>query len=418
MIRVAALLAGLALLVAGCGGGDDATTATTAAAPTTAAEATTAEATTDEVASEPEPETTVSEPASQSEVESTAPADGSTEAAPSGRVPVLVPVADGFDSPVQATAPAGDPRTFVVEQTGRIWILQDGQRRLETPFLDLTAEVSTGGERGLLGLAFAPDFASSGRFVVNYTDVDGNTRVVLYRTEGDVVDASTGEELLAIEQPYPNHNGGNVVFGPDGLLWVGTGDGGAGGDPEDRAQDPGSLLGKMLRLDLSQPGAEPEIWALGLRNPWRYSFDPETGDLWLGDVGQGEIEEIDHVPSTLPAGVNFGWRRFEGTQRFDDEEPPADPVAPVAEYSHDDGGCSVTGGEVLRDGGPLDGQYLYGDYCSGQLWTLDADTEGAEPVDVTEQLGVLQGLTSFGRDGQGRVLVTVADGRVLRLAAE
>jgi glucose/arabinose dehydrogenase len=401
-VRLAAvLLAGLALLAAGCGDdgdGDPTTTATTPPA-------------TSEAAAPTEPS------APSTEAETTEGEAPSSEAAPSGREPVLVPVADGFDSPVLATAPPDDPRLFVVEQTGRIWILDDGRRTQETPFLDLSAEVGTGGERGLLGLAFAPDFASSGVFVVNYTNVDGNTRVVRYRAEGDRADPGSAEELLAIEQPYPNHNGGHVLFGPDGLLWVGTGDGGSGGDPEDRAQDPGSLLGKMLRLDVSQPGAEPEIWALGLRNPWRYAFDPETGDLWIGDVGQGAIEEIDHVPSTLPAGVNFGWRRFEGTERFDDEEPPPDPVMPVAEYTHDDG-CSVTGGEVVRDGGPWDGRYVYGDYCSGQLWTLDADAEGAEPEDVTEQLGALEGLTSFGRDGQGRITLTVADGRVLRLGAE
>jgi len=420
--RAAVLLAGLALLAAGCGddGDDDGSTATTAGTAAVTVEPTAAEEATSATAPETGP--TASDATAGSTVSgttaSTAAEEASTDAAASGRVPVLVPVADGFDNPVAAIAPPDDPRTFVVEQTGRIWILQDGQRRLETPFLDLSGEVSTGGERGLLGLAFAPDYASSGRFVVNYTDVDGNTRVVRYRAEGDQADASSAEELLAIEQPYPNHNGGHVLFGPDGLLWVGTGDGGAGGDPEDRAQDPGSLLGKMLRLDASQPGSEPEVWALGLRNPWRYSFDPETGDLWIGDVGQGAIEEIDHVPSTLPAGVNFGWRRFEGTQRFDDDPAPDGLVPPVAEYSHDEGGCSVTGGEVVRDGGPLDGRYVYGDYCSGQLWTLDADAEDAEPEEVTEQLGRLEGLTSFGRDGQGRVLLTVADGRVLRLAAE
>ena len=174
----------------------------------------------------------------------------------------------------------------------------------------------------------------------------------------------------------------------------------------------------MIRIDIDKPDADPEIWALGLRNPWRYSFDPETGDLWIGDVGQGSLEEIDHVPSTLPAGVNFGWRRYEGTERYDDEPAPDDVVMPVAEYSHADG-CSVTGGVVLRDGGPLDGQYVYGDYCSGKVWALDADAEQPEPREITAELGgPLEGLTSFGQDGEGRTLLVLQDGRILRLAAQ
>ena len=315
-----------------------------------------------------------------------------------------------------ALSPPGDPRLFVVEQTGRIWIWQDGARS-DQPFLDVSDRILAGGERGLLGLAFAPDFAQSGRFVVNYTNSDGHARVMLYTADGDRADPDSAQQLLDIEDPYANHNGGNVLFGPDGLLWVGMGDGGAAGDPEDRAQDPSTLLGKMIRIDIDQPDADPEIWALGLRNPWRYSFDPETGDLWIGDVGQGSLEEIDHVPSTLPAGVNFGWRRFEGTERYDDEPAPDDVVMPVAEYSHADG-CSVTGGVVLRDGGPLDGQYVYGDYCSGKVWALDADAEQPEPREITAELGgPLEGLTSFGQDGEGRTLLVLQDGRILRLAA-
>ncbi len=277
--------------------------------------------------------------------------------------------------------------------------------------------IIAGGEQGLLGLAFAPDFAESGRFVVNYTNSDGNARVMLYTAEGDRADPDSAVQLLDIQDPYGNHNGGHVLFGPEGLLWVGMGDGGAAGDPEDRAQDPSTLLGKMIRIDIDQPDAEPEIWALGLRNPWRYSFDPETGDLWIGDVGQGQLEEIDHVPSTLPAGVNFGWRRYEGTQRYDEEPAPDDLVMPVAEYSHADG-CSVTGGVVLRDGGPLDGQYVYGDYCSGKVWALDADAEQPEPREITQELGgPLDGLASFGQDGEGRTLLVLHDGRILRLGS-
>jgi glucose/arabinose dehydrogenase len=417
-VRRAALagLLALALVGAGCGGGgdDDDAPATSAAMPTAETAPTDAQTPPAEASSAGEPST--SSGAEGSAPVTTTTGDASSAASAAGGTPALEPVADGFDQPVMALSPPGDPRLFVVEQTGRIWIWQDGQKGAE-PFLDVSDRIIAGGEQGLLGLAFAPDFAQSGRFVVNYTNSDGNARVMLYTAEGDRADSDSAVQLLDIDDPYPNHNGGNVLFGPDGLLWVGMGDGGSGGDPQDRAQDPSTLLGKMMRIDIDEPDAQPEIWALGLRTPWRYSFDPKTGDLWIGDVGQGNLEEIDHVPSTLPAGVNFGWRRYEGTQRYDDQPAPDDVVMPVAEYSHADG-CSVTGGVVLRDGGPLDGQYVYGDYCSGKVWSLDADAAQPQPREITDELGgPLEGLTSFGQDGDGRTLLVLQDGRILALTS-
>ncbi len=341
----------------------------------------------------------------------------STPAGPPGVA--LEPVVDGLEQPVAALSPPGDPRIFVVEQrTGRVRIVRDGVLA-EAPFLDVGDDLSTDGEQGLLGLAFAPDFATSGHVYVNLTDVDGTTRVRRYTAAGDVADPASAVELLAVEQPYANHNGGHLAFGPDGLLWVGLGDGGAAGDPGNRAQDPVSLLGKLLRLDPARPGAAPEVWALGLRNPWRYAFDAETGMLWIGDVGQGDVEEIDRIDAAEPPGANFGWRLLEGSRPFaDGGEPPPRYVAPVAEYGHDDG-CSVTGGLVVRDPSvpAMDGRYVFGDYCSGRLWALPAHAApGTAADDVTEQLGgPLEGLVSFGTDGDGHVLVVVQDGRVLRL---
>jgi glucose/arabinose dehydrogenase len=346
-----------------------------------------------------------------------------------------------FDTPVYVTAPPRERRrVFVVEQGGKIRVLRGGKVR-PAPFLDLTSRVTSGGEQGLLSMAFAPDYAKTRRFYVNYTDRAGVQRVVEYRrskSNAERADTSSARLVLRYDGIESNHNGGLVAFGPDDLLYIGTGDGGGADDQHGsrgNAQDLSKLEGKLLRIDprrsggrpysvpasnpfVNRSGARPEIYSYGLRNPWRFSFDRTTGDLAIGDVGQGEIEEIDHVPSTLPAGVNFGWRRFEGTRRFDDLPVPEGLVPPVAEYSHAEGGCSVTGGVVIRDGGPLDGRYIYGDYCSGKLWTLNADGSPGAPQEVTTTLGgPLQGLTSFGADAKGNVLLVVADGRILRLGA-
>ncbi|HLE83002.1 MAG TPA: PQQ-dependent sugar dehydrogenase, partial [Thermoanaerobaculia bacterium] len=298
----------------------------------------------------------------------------------------LEPVASGFDRPV-GIVPAGDGsgRLFVVEQSGAVRVLRAGAL-LPAPFLDLSGQVSCCGERGLLGLAFHPRFPADGRLFVDYTDAAGDTRIVEYRVSAadpDRADPGSARPLLAVAQPFPNHNGGALAFGPDGFLYVGLGDGGSGGDPLNHAQNPASLLGKVLRLDVDRaeaglaygippgnalfpgtPGARPEIWALGLRNPWRFAFDRETGDLFIGDVGQNRVEEIDLLPPGS-AGANLGWRLKEGTGCFQPAAGCELPglVDPILEYSHAEG-CSVTGGYRYRGAAvaALAGVYLYGDF--------------------------------------------------------
>ena len=329
----------------------------------------------------------------------------------------LEEVASGLDAPVHAAAAPGESgRLYVVEQPGRIRILEGG-RLLEEPFLDITDEVQSGGERGLLSVAFHPDYEENGLFYVNYTNDAGDTRVVEYRAEAG---AATGRSrpLLAVDQPYANHNGGQLAFGPDGLLYVGMGDGGSGGDPENRAQDLGSRLGKLLRLDVDQRGAEWEIVAYGLRNPWRFSFDRLTGDLWIADVGQDALEEIDFVPAAeVGELLNFGWDAFEGTAVFEDKEPSPDGrlVEPISEYTHEFG-CSVTGGFVYR-GSDVErearGRYFYGDYCTGRIWSL-ARWQG-EVTRRGYQFRVAQ-LSSFSEDADGELYLVSQGGTIYRLA--
>jgi glucose/arabinose dehydrogenase len=273
----------------------------------------------------------------------------------------------------------------------------------------------SGGEQGLLGLAFAPGYARNGTFYVGYTAAgDGANTVARYRARNGRVVPGSGRVILRIEDPYGNHNGGHVAFGPDGRLWVGTGDGGSGGDPENRAQNTGSLLGKMLRLDVRRTQPSPEIVAIGLRNPWRYSFDRRTGNLWIGDVGQGEIEEIDRWERPGTGLVNFGWDVYEGRAQFEPKDlGPGRLVQPVAQYTHDDG-CSVTGGYVYRGKATprLAGRYVYGDYCSGKIWSIPAGggTPRLEPVRV-------EGLSSFGESLAGELYVVSHSGTIYRFAA-
>ncbi|MEZ5079603.1 MAG: PQQ-dependent sugar dehydrogenase [Thermoleophilia bacterium] len=343
---------------------------------------------------------------------------------------------DGLSDPLLVAARPGDGALYVVEQGGRIRSFRDG--REGEPLLDVGDLTDAGGEQGLLGLAFHPDHEANGLLYVNYTDRGGATNVVEYRAPaGGPAIPESARVVLEVGQPYSNHNGGNLAFGPDGMLYIGLGDGGSGGDPENRAQDLESLLGKMLRIDVDgrdpgreyripadnpfvdRPDARPEIWALGLRNPWRYSFDPVGGTLWIGDVGQGDIEEVDRVTPDEGSGANFGWSRFEGSAEYDGSRrlsiTPA--VAPVAEYRHDVG-CSVTGGVVVRSGpASLEGRYLYGDYCSGRVWSLDADDPAPGPEEFTSAAGgPFEQLRSFGVDGEGTVYL-VAGGRVLRLTS-
>ncbi len=344
---------------------------------------------------------------------------------PPGRGPAtLMTVGQGFDAAVAAVARPGDGRLYVVEQDGRILVVDSGGTRPE-PFLDLSAEISAGGEQGLLGLAFHPRHVDNRLLYLNHTGRDGTTRVVEYQAEagGERVDVSTARELMQVEQPFGNHNGGGLAFGSDGYLYIGLGDGGSGGDPLDAGQRTDTLLGKMLRIDVDRGGdgrrygipadnpfagggGRPEIWALGLRNPWRFSFDSADGSLWIGDVGQNSVEEINRLGKAA-AGLNLGWARFEGTSRFSDGDVP-DHHLPVAEYSHDLG-CSVTGGHVYRGDAVSDiaGHYLYGDFCSGRVWALAAGETPGEPREILESArGDLENsLTSFGLDSEGEILV-------------
>jgi glucose/arabinose dehydrogenase len=325
--------------------------------------------------------------------------------------PRLAVVARGLSNPVFVTQAPGQPnRYYVVEQPGRVRVVERG--RVKSTFLEIRSRVQFGGEQGLLGFAFSPQYARDRTFYVKYSARPGDRNVLVrYRAAGLRAVPGSGQEILSIEQPYSNHNAGHIAFGPDGRLWVGTGDGGSGGDPENRAQNPDSQLGKLFRLDLAAAKPAPELVAIGLRNPWRFSFDRKTGALWIGDVGQGEIEEVDRLPRVSEL-VNFGWDVYEGRSSF--EEKPLGPgrlVQPVAQYTHAQG-CSITGGYVYRGKKVprLVGRYVFGDYCSGTIWSMPA-TGGAmrvEPVRV-------EGLTSFGEDLTGELYAVAAGGTVYRL---
>jgi glucose/arabinose dehydrogenase len=306
---------------------------------------------------------------------------------------------------------------------------------LSTPFLDVSSKVISGGEQGLLGLAFAPDYAQSGLFYVYYTDSNGDENLIEYhrRTE-DVADPGSARQVLFTHDDESNHNGGMLAFGPDKLLYIGTGDGGGGGDQHGshgNAQNLGVLLGKILRIDPRQSGARPysvpssnpfvgrrgargEIYAYGLRNPWRFAFDRKTGDLAIGDVGQGEIEEIDFMRRGKARGANFGWRVFEGNTRYTDGERAPGAVKPVITERHADGNCSITGGIVVRDPGlkAWAGRYVFGDYCRGRLET--ARLPGGK---VSETALNVDQLSSFGEDARGRVYAVSLSGPVYRLVA-
>jgi glucose/arabinose dehydrogenase len=330
----------------------------------------------------------------------------------------LVRIASGFVEPVHLThAGDGSGRLFVVERSGRIRIIRNGAI-LPVVFLDLTPMVgAVGGEQGLLSVAFPPGFAGKGYFCVDYTDLAGNTVVARYRlgADPDIADAGSGETLLAVLQPFATHNGGQLAFGPDGFLYVALGDGGSAGDPFDNAQNLGSLLGKILRLDVEAgiaPYAIPpdnpfgnEIWALGLRNPWRFSFDRSTGDLYLGDVGQAAVEEVDFQPAAGPGGQNYGWNIMEGSTCFGTTACDRTGLTlPVFEYGHAGGDCSVTGGFVFRGQAfpSLQGIYLLGDFCSGRIRGVrraGAGWEGTLLLDTTLSI------STFGEDEAGNLYV-------------
>jgi len=333
-------------------------------------------------------------------------------------------ISSGISRPVDIQpANDGSDRLFIVEKMGDIRIYENGQL-LAAPFLDITDRVNmNGNEMGLLGLAFHPDYESNGYFYVNYTGEGGHTRISRFQASGNSADKNSETVLLVIEQPYENHNGGALAFGSDGYLYAALGDGGAGGDPHKNGQNTASLLGKILRLDVNNgdpysiPADNPfgsEVWAYGLRNPWRISFDRMTGDLWIGDVGQNEWEEIDYLPVSWGSGANFGWSVMEGNHAYD-SEPQSGMLLPAMEYSHAEGGCSVTGGYVYRGTIPeWNGVYLYGDYCSGKVWALTL-VNGQWQSQVMFETGVT--ITSFGLDEAGEIYLASDSGSIYRLTS-
>ncbi|MEX1259208.1 MAG: PQQ-dependent sugar dehydrogenase [Gemmatimonadota bacterium] len=349
----------------------------------------------------------------------------------------LVQVASGLVDPVFLTAPAGDARLFIVEQPGRIRIVKNGAL-LPTPFLDITGPVQSGGEQGLLGMAFHTNYAQNGRFYVSYTGAGGHSVIERYTASGnaDVASPASGSLVLGVNQPNANHNGGQISFGPDGYLYVALGDGGGAGDPGENGQNRMTLLGSLLRLDLDgaapysiPPGnpfangaqGRPEIWAYGLRNPWRFAHDPPSGLLYIADVGQGEREEVN-VVSEDAAAVNYGWNIMEGESCYASAScNQAGLTLPKLAYSHGSGsgrGCSVTGGYVYRGAEipGLVGWYLYADYCGGWVRALRYENGAVEDDGEVVPPG-LGGITSFGVDGAGEVYLLVQDGRVLRFEA-
>lgn len=331
-------------------------------------------------------------------------------------------IANGLTRPVDLQSSFdGTGRLFIIEKYGAIRIFKDGLV-LQQPFLNIEDRVNdSSNEMGLLGLAFHPDFEQNGYFYVNYTGDGGHTRISRFQANGDTADPNSEKVLMIVDQPFPNHNGGAVAFGPDGYLYLGLGDGGAAGDPFKNGQNTNAKLGKVLRIDINNgdpysiPADNPfgnEVWAYGLRNPWRISFDQATGDLWIGDVGQGAWEEIDFLQAGSPGGANFGWSIMEGNHGYDGE-PDLSLLLPVAEYSHDFG-CSVTGGYVYRGSMPeWNGVYLYGDYCSGIIWGLLSangtwQSQSLFDMDVT--------ITSFGQDDAGEIYLVSDSGEVYILA--
>ena len=339
---------------------------------------------------------------------------------------VLRPVAT-LEQPLAIAVRPGDPALYVAEKVGRVVALADGAE--PRMVLDLRGQVSLGSEQGLLGLAFSPD----GRFLyVDFTDTNGDTRVVEYPFDADGADVGSRRDVLFVDQPFSNHNGGALAFGPDGYLYIGLGDGGGGGDQFGNAQSLSTMLGKILRISprpshgraygipkdnpfVDAAGARPEIWDYGLRNPWRFSFDRETGDLWIGDVGQSAWEEVDVEPAASPGGLNFGWNLLEGTHPYGAAVDPAGFTMPVYEYVHDGGVCAVTGGYVYRGAAipDLGGAYVFGDYCEGRLEAFVP--RGRRATDYRLLGPRVDGLASFGEGADGELYVCALSGEVFEL---
>jgi glucose/arabinose dehydrogenase len=316
-----------------------------------------------------------------------------------------------------ASTPAEPNRLYAVEQVGRIRYLVNG--RVRGTFIDLRDRVISGGEQGLLSIAFHPDYRHNHRFYVNYTDKSGHTRVVEFRSRNGRGLKSTARQLLFVRQPYANHNGGELEFDRNGLLYVGMGDGGSAGDPGNRAQNPRQRLGKLLRINPLRRGAQWQIVGLGLRNPWRFSFDRANGDLYIGDVGQGNWEEIDYrAAGAIGTLANYGWKTFEGRARYSNTAlGPGQLVSPVYVYGHADSNCSVTGGYVYRgrEVSAAVGRYFFGDYCSGEVWSLRVENGSA--TDVRREPFRVASLTSFGEDAAGELYLATGSGRIYKLGA-
>jgi glucose/arabinose dehydrogenase len=352
--------------------------------------------------------------------------------APAKVTPVLVAKGLGVPTAITSNGDSTDNRLFVAERHGLVHVLQKGEVS-PIPLLDITAKVKDEGEMGLLGMAFHPRYATNGFLYVNYVDRAQTTVIARYHVAANgVADPASEKILLTVKQPYANHNGGQLAFGPDGYLYIGLGDGGSAGDPENRAQDKNTLLGKILRIDIDhgdpyaipadnpfvkQAGAKPEIWAFGLRNPWRFSFDEPKGDLYIGDVGQNTYEEIDLLPAGSPGGANFGWRCYEGTHSFAAAGcgSASQYTAPIIEYAHDEQRCSVVGGAVYRGTlyPALRGTYFYADTCGGQLYMA---AKVSSEWTVTLAAHTTASPTTFGTDSKGELYMgEMKDGAVYHI---
>jgi hypothetical protein len=362
-----------------------------------------------------------------------------TPGTPSDSILALEPILTGLNVPVFLTAPAGDSRLFIVEKDGLIRIYKNGAL-LATPFLDLTGVTTKGSEQGLLGLAFDPNYASNGRFYVSYTTdgpTGGGTSIIeryhVSANDPDVANAQSDTLILSVPQPESNHNGGGIGFGPDGMLYIGFGDGGGTGDPNGTGQDRTDLLGSMLRINVSgatytSPASNPfaangsfrhELWNYGLRNPWRWSFDRQTGDLYIGDVGQFDYEEIDVQPAGSAGGQNYFWNTMEALHCYSPASGCSQTglTLPVLEYGHGGGSCAVTGGYVYRGAAvpAVEGQYFYSDNCSGFIRSFRW-SGGTISGQKSWNALTIAGVNSFGEDGQGELYVMTYGGTLYRFS--
>ncbi len=347
----------------------------------------------------------------------------------------LIPAGSGFAAPtvIASTKQANDSRLFIAEQSGIVRILDQNGKTESKPFLDISSKVLHSGEMGLLGLVFHPKYATNGYVYVDYISKDQQTIVARYTAKNGVVDPMSEKVLLKVAQPYGNHKAGDIQFGPDGYLYIPLGDGGSGGDPENRAQDKTTYLGKILRIDVnhgdpySVPGnnpfvheaeAKPEIWAYGVRNPWRISFDKLTGDLYIADVGQSTTEEVNFQKANNPGGQNYGWRCYEGTGAYNKTGNCENAIQtpPILEYAHTDNRCAITGGYVYRGTAEaaLRGAYFYADYCGGQLYYALRQQDGS--WQTTEALQDVKAVTTFGENSAGELFLANSAGDILRVS--